>query len=372
MEQRELLRLEPNPIHPPHFNVALEQVRKHIPEQESALRPVLERTDQQGIDHFSIFQSQAFPGVEIPFTRVSVSSAPADAPKITYVIIPGWSWPPDWHPFTGWEVVYDRVIGSLPQSRSKNIEVYSMGSPNAFGGKVSQQWVESLKTGFSPYGEIYAEFISRIIDQGETNRQDRVILNGISLGATIAELAARSSLLQRRQHLQLLLDSPISSPSHNLMLSVIKALQIPLGFLGEAVARLSFDERKRIVQMANDRFLKQLGEVLKQRGIDTEDSRQQLGLKRKAALIDVWNMIKGTPWDTENTRSFIRRGMLDPVTFSPFNLLRIKTLRQKAQGKNTVRGIGKSLEFGIASTHSIERYRIEKWGRMVKYASPSK
>lgn len=356
MEQAELLHREPTAIHTPHLEVALKQIRKQIPEKESALRPVLERIDQQGIDNFSIFESQLYPGVEIPFTRVSVSSAPAEAPKVTYVIIPGWSWPPDWHPFTGWEVVYDRVIGSLLQSKSKNIQVYSMGSPNAFGGKVSQQWVESLKTGLSPYGQVYAEFVNQVIDQGEANRPDRIILNGSSLGSIIAELAARSPSLQGRKHLQLLLDSPVSS--HNL-----KAIQIPLGFTVEAVARLGFDERKRTVQMANSQFLRQLGEVLKQRGINTEDSRQQLGLKRQAALIDVWNMVKGSPLDTKNTRSFIRRGMADPVSFSPVMLLR--ALFQKIQGKNAVTGQGRSLEFAVAATHTIERYRIEKWGEMI-------
>lgn len=380
-------------LNSPYFDVALGVVREKIPEKESQIRRVLEVIDREGVENFSLFRPKDYPGVALPFTRINVTKLTNElfglnsepkrqekeqgtisSPRRLYFIFPGFAFPPAGHPFTPWDIVYDRVISLFPQiinpirkgETIPQIEVLVLGSPNGLGGKVSEEWVTALKDkGIPQYGQVSAEFVRKALPEEQNELENTwIILQGMSMGSTVAE-HTYLELPELKQKLQLLLDNPAGL--HERVLALLKGIQIPLGFLGEATVRGLFDQRVRNVIEAENVFLKKLEEMLQQRGIIEKDNQEQKKLKRKAALTDALNLIKGSSFDTESIRSFIRQGLYDPTSFSPSVFLR--TLLQTLQGKTPVLGKGRSLTFPILATHFINRYRVEKWGRIIDFAS---
>lgn len=92
-------------------------------------------------------------------------------------------------------------------------------------------------------------------------------------------------------------------------------------------------------------------------------------MKIKAALIDVWNLIKGSPFDTENVRSFIRQGITDPASFPSRGFFR--NLFKEFKNKISLTQKNRSSNFAINSTHFISRYRVDKWARIIEtFLSP--
>lgn len=254
---------------------------------------------------------------------------------------------------------------------NKDAEVYVVGYPQDFGGKVTEEWLEAIKADPAAYGRLYGEFVKNIMSQNPENA--RIVLHGMSLGTTPAELAAKTLSVEDRKKVQLLLDNPVGN--HGPLTIILKALQIPGGFLAEAVSRIALDERVRASTLAAQPFLNRLRDELSAKGIDWADSSEQKKMKLKAALVDVWNQIKGSPFDTENVRSFIRQGIADPVSFPSAafrEILSRKVKNIKVENKIVAKKRGKSLEFGIGATHFISRYRADKWARIVStFLSPS-
>lgn len=184
----------------------------------------------------------------------------------------------------------------------------------------------------------------------------------MSLGSTMAELAVKALSVKDRKKVQLLLDNPIGN--HGPLTTIFKVFQIPGGFLAEAGARMTLDERVKASTLAAQPFLNRLRHELSAKGIDWADSSEQKRMKLKATLIDAWNLIKGSPFDTENVRSFIRQGITDPVSFPSRGFFR--NLRNEFKNKINVTQNNRSLNFAINSTHFINRYRVDKWARIIR------
>lgn len=361
-----------------YFATALNEVRKKHPETEIQIRRILENIDTQGIGNFSIFTPSWDNAPTIPFTRVSVNAAIASLPhrqtevgekgrKEIRIVFGGIAIPPDASVFIPWDMVYNDVIGYIPGvvTSGKDAEVYVVGYPSDFGGKATEEWLEAIKAGPAAYGRLYGEFVKNIMAQNPENA--RIVLHGMSLGSTMAEHAVRALSVEDRKKVQLLLDNPVGN--HNPLTTIFKALQIPGGFLAEAGSRMIFDERVRASTLAAQPFLNRLRHELSAKGIDWADSSEQKRMKLKAALIDVWNLIKGSPFDTENVRSFIRQGITDPASFPSRGFFR--NLFKEFKNKISLTQKNRSSNFAINSTHFISRYRVDKWARIIEtFLSP--
>lgn len=362
-------------IHSQYFVAALREVRKKHPEQEDKIREILEKVDQQGLNNLAVFKPKKDAGLQVPYTKVSVNqtgslsnpekAAVEDKQKVIYIVFAGIAIPPAGHPFTPWDIVYDRVINSIPMAAlGKEVEVYSIGFPQSLGGKVTEAWINATQKSTDPYGVLYGEFVRGILDQNSQNC--RVILHGMSLGSTVAEQAARNLTDDQKKRVQVLLDNPVAD--HTKWLALIKALQIPVGFAGETAARMGLDQKIQATMTTEGKFLDQVKKVLSDKGIDWQDSKEQTSLKRWAAAFDIWNMVKGSSLDTANIRSFIRRGIVDPLSFPGAGFF--ESLVRDAKNKLFVAKNGKSLEFAISATHFINRYRVDKWARIVSNFLP--
>lgn len=207
------------PFHSVYFWAALQEVRKKHPEQEAKVRDILTNTDQQGADNIAVFHPDNDPNLGFPFTKVSVSQAINGAgidqnssakKKLIYMIFTGFANPPAGHPFTPWDMVYDRVINSIPgvSSGSKEVEVYSLGYPQGLGGQVSKDYLEGIDKGTDAYGKLYGEFVSKVLSSNDPDT--RIILQGMSFGSSVAELAFRNLTKEQQGKARLLLDNPVA------------------------------------------------------------------------------------------------------------------------------------------------------------------
>lgn len=390
-----------NKLKSPYFESAMHTVREEIPEKAREIAGVLTSTDDQMGEHLTVFKSQKFPGVVVPYSWVSVNEVIAgqfgayqtnDLPKKSRkeIVFPGFSRSPAGHPYTAGDIVYDRVIGAIPEvvgpvRRSKKTaesipeaEIISFGSPNGMGGRVTQEWVDGLKkSGFDQYAQLYDEMVKSLVGAEDSE----IVFNGMSMGATVAEKTARD--LASWKAIKVIMDNPVTN--HGSIARIWKALQIPVGFAGEGGLKMGFSKNMRMERAAEAEFNNEYRKVLAEKGISATDSDEQSALKGDAVRTDIIMLVKGSPLDTGDVRRYIRRGVGDPTTISPINLARVfskaagyKMSEQEklftGEMQNThgiIRGKTKSAkveEYAISSTHFINRLRVGKWARVIDMA----
>ena len=230
-----------------------------------------------------------------------------------------------------------------------------------WGGKVTPEWIEALKEkGFDAYAELDEEFVRSL----DANNEAEMIFNGMSMGATVAEKTARN--LASWKPIRVIMDNPVTN--HGVAQRVIKALQIPVGFAGESAALMAFNKNMKLEVAAEEAFNKEFERVLGEKGIQATDSKDQTRLKGAAVRTDVLMMIKGSPLDTDEVQTYIRRGMYDPTTLSPVNLARVFARAPRSHGiiqDTKAKGVK---EYAIGSTHFIDRIRVKKWDRVINMA----
>ena len=365
-----------------HFT---EQASKIETETTSEITRLVENIDGQGLSNFSTFESSRYQGLIVPYTKVSVDKLFANMPnvtvedlsektprqKATYIIFMGYEFPPSGHPFTAWDIVYDRAITSMGRVKKEDIEVIALGSPIGLGGKVTNEWVDNLyKDGFSAYGQIYSELILKMLKESDYTNA-KFVFQGMSMGGPVADHTARQ-LPELQGNTRLLLDNP-AGIHHSKATSILKGLQIPFGFATEGLVRLSTDPEVRKFFGKEPIFVDKLKSILTDRHIYTQESKEQLNLKKKALIINVINLIKGSELDTEGVRVYIRRGIKDPTAFSIDKF--IANLKLLAENKNPVTSYFRNnkpntkdrvLDFAIGSSHYINRFRIKRWERAIK------
>jgi hypothetical protein len=97
-----------------------------------------------------------------------------------------------------------------------------------------------------------------------------------------------------------------------------------------------------------------------------KDDREQSKLKLKAALAEALALIKGSPMDTESTRSFIRQGITDPLTFSPKRLYDIWNKQDEGTAMPMFAD-GKTLEVPFKGNHFFIYNRYNRWNKVLEY-----
>lgn len=101
-----------------------------------------------------------------------------------------------------------------------------------------------------------------------------------------------------------------------------------------------------------------------------KDAPEQLKLKWKATIVEVWTLIKGSSLDTDGVRSFIRRGMYDPVTFSMGRLFEIWQKSNQGKGAQFYQD-GKSVEAPFRGQHMFFYNRYKRWSTILDFAEGS-
>lgn len=388
-------------LHTPYYEVTLKEFAEAHPEKADAMKTVLDEIDEQGIKNFSIFRSEAMPGVAFSHTKLTVTpelierlsknSAVAemeqtekkeedegkeektDAKRQDYFLFTSFSPPPDGHAFTPQDVAIDRYIRLMPRvagaikrgETPPEVNVHLLGAPTGLGGSVNEEWIENIKkNGLDGPAKLYAEFING--REPADGKDVHIVLQGASRGAIIAEKTSKYLHEELQKNTQRLLDNPVGSHEKGQWL---KGAQVVAGLGGEIIARILFDDTMKNLMKLGGPFAEKLAE---EKNIQ-KDGDEQKKLKLKAALAEGLALVKGSPLDTENTRSFIRRGIKDPSTFTPKKLFEIWKKGGKETGKFPMFQKGKSLEVPFKSSgHFFFYNRFDRWNKILGYSENAK
>ena len=228
-------------IRSPHFATTMGEIRRKSPEITEDVRRILESVDKQGIENMGFFESSDYLGLRIPYTKVNVNevagkSFPSlktgnangeEQRKIVYFLFQGMGG----HPFASWQMVYDRTITSFAKIASAikrgetppEIDIYSLGSPEGLGGRVSEKWQEAIKNeGFEAYGKAYASLVKGLLEDDNQPVNRTIVFNGNSLGSTVAEKTS-GVLKPLGYEIKLLLDNPVNTDSYSQPLKYARA-----------------------------------------------------------------------------------------------------------------------------------------------------
>lgn len=367
-----------------HFSQTLVEVAKKAPELCEDVKSILESTDAQGILNLRTFEPEEFPGLLIPFTKVNVNTVfgstfhratqeadeqqtNKDSKRIAYFIFRGFANPPRGHPFTAWNMVYDRVITEFPKIANalKNkgpvpdIDVYSLGSPVGLGGRVSKNFIRSASAnGFEAHGEAYADLIASVLPQDSAVR---IIFNGNSLGSTIAAETAKK---MPEINAGLLLDNPVNVENRPQAVRYLSGIQQAIMYAVEVGAKRILNKEGAKEEREEQKFNTALARIFTEKGIPADDS-EQLKLKRNLIFLDEKNVIKGNPLDP-NIRTLVRRGKQDLMTTTPKDYL---TSKNGAEDRLTSYGQrGRISNFAIDSSHFIKRIRVKRWKQAIEFS----
>ncbi|MDP2668449.1 MAG: hypothetical protein Q8P07_01265 [bacterium] len=384
-------------LHTPYYEVTLKEFAEAHPEKAEAMKTVLDEIDEQGIKNFDVFRSETMPGVAFSHTKLTVTpelinklsknyavtetgpeakednaegrEEKTDAKRQDYFLFTAFAPPPDGHAFTVEDMAIDRYIRLLPRvagalkrgEKPPEINVHLLGAPTGMGGSVNEEWIKNIKkNGLDAHAKLYSEFING--QEPPDDKDVHVVLQGVSKGAVIAEKTSKYPHEDLQKNTQRLLDNPAGEHEKGRWL---KGAQVAAGLAGETVSRMLFDDTMKNLMKLGGLFTERLQE---EKNIP-KDGDEQKKLKLKAALAEGVALLKGSPLDTENTRSFIRRGIKDPLTFTPKRLLEVWKKGGKEKGSFPMFQKGRSLEVPFNSPgHFFIYNRFERWNKILGYS----
>jgi hypothetical protein len=392
---------ESKELHTPYYGVTLEAFSKEFPEQRAEMKTVLDEIDKQSIENFAAYKSEAMEGVSFSYTKLSITpeimsrlsqkSDPAEhlgannfsdemareeeangeeetaAKRQDYFLFCAFGLPPDGTAFTAGDIAIDRFIRLMPRvarpmkkgEEIPEVNIYVLGAPTGFAGSVTQEWIDQVKeNGLETHAKLYAEFIKKHEPEDDSNRH--IVLQGVSKGAVVAEKTSKYLPEEVQKNTQRLLDNPAGDHKPG---QYIKGAEVLAGMVGETVARVLFDkDMMQPLMKVGGPFLDKLSEKT---GI-AKDDKEQSKLKLKAALAEALALIKGSPMDTESTRSFIRQGIGDPLSFSPKRLYEIWKKEDEGVGIPMF-SKGKTLEVPFKGKHFFIYNRYNRWNKVLEY-----
>lgn len=411
MLQKRAERQEPLTLKTPFHTPTLNAFSKEFPGKREALEGVLNEIDRQAMGNFDVFRSKEYPGVSFSFTTLRITpdvlarlrvgvhvtaggpSAPEEASvdengkdvsdkeihtgaqQQDFFLFSAFDFPPGGHAFASEDMGIDRFIRLLPRVTNSlrlgqeppEVTMYWLGAPSGFGGSVTSGWVKAIdEGGLQEEAKLYAEFIADREKAGKTDRH--IVLQGVSKGAVVAERARAFLPEGLRPSVQCLLDNPVGD--HKPVLpDQLKGGQIVAGLLGELGARISLEKIKGegILKDLETHGAGFVDGLAKKTGIQ-KDTEEQLSLKQKGAWAELGALLKGTELDTENIRSYIRRGMYDPLSFSLQRF--IETLmKERLIIAAPVLKRGKSLEVPFKGSHLFPYIRYHRWASILDFVT---
>ncbi len=391
---------------PPYAEEIQAQVTTMFPEQEHAIRSVVEEITEQGHANRKIFRSQEFPGVSLPYTiikpteelvekiaELNTASAPKkeretspsdstsqvlqDKREKKYtLLLPGSAPPSDSHEFSTIDMAVHTMIMSLPQvSEAKSqkkpipdLHIIMPGMPDALGGHVTADFFKQVdKKGFTTYGKLYAELLQEILPtQTDEDNNAHILLHGVSQGAIIANAMLKYLPDSIRTKTQSLLDNPAGSHTPSTIHSTIKGGQILAGLMGEIGVRTFKDELTKGINGKAAAFRN----YLRERHLIDPDSKSQTALKYLTAASKGMWLIHGSPLDTKENRLFIREGMKDPLTTGLSRVMRVHNAMVEAatKGRTSIQLAAKNRDRSFTSVtehgnHIWIYQHPEKWNK---------
>lgn len=361
----------------------------------------LDAIDREVVNNFKVFESQEYPGVRFSHTSISlrkvtgfpenslVSPKQEEAPgrKLTCVIFTPFSPPPGGDADDVMNAVYDRVFTVLSEIKrhpTQDVAVHVLGLPTSKWGSVSEEWVGDLKKGvveteegdhgFAQHGKLYAEFLRTVLPQNQTDLQNvRIRFYGSSMGSILASETAKQ--FPEIWNKRVLVDVPTGThkpTGKTAKLPVVgtvplsaKGLQIMVGFGTELAIRTKLDSLVKTSFGGKKKAREELTTVLLERGIVPHESKAEDALKKDAFLQEIKLLIRGTPFDTDDFRSYVVQGMLDPATVDLKRILFL--IKKRSMDKRFFKFGKRTLATGINYTHWMDRGRWpDKWVRSIE------
>lgn len=360
-----------------HPETSVASIKDQVLQKREKLRVWLDAIDREAVNNFGVFESEQNPGVRFPFTKIRVGNVASSAqnspinpeaeklPRKTVVVFTPFIPPPGGGPDDIMNTIYDRVLTALPDiaqrdtHKAKNITVYGLGLPTGKWGSVSEEWLSDLKKhGFSEYGKLYAEHLRTVLGEGN------ILFFAGSMGTILASETAKQ-LPEHWENLRLLLNNPagVHKPTH----LPVKGLQVVGGFGAKAGIRMYLPFVDNVVKTSMSgvkQAREALSMVLQQKGMMSYESDEQNALKKTANGQAIKFLIKGTPLDTDNFRSYIEQGMLDPAITDPKKIFFLMT---HSKDKRFFKAGERSLGMGVNYSHWMDPGRWpDKWVRGIE------
>jgi hypothetical protein len=364
----------------------LSAVEEIYPRHSAAVEKILQNLDGQGVANYDFYYPENFPGVRIPYTRVSVNETAQSivgfpdrrlsGERIVLALFQPWCLPPAGHPFDLWGEIYHRSFQTLIRTTPRNdaqvpqYDIYSIGLPHSFSGTVTEDWLEGLrKQGFSQYGQTYAQLLRENV-LNTAHNVSTITLEGLSMGAVLADKTA-VALPELADEDRLKLFFYIPTGFHSPIQRLYKSVQLPLGFFGEVGFRRSLDKNFKVETDAENNFLGAMRVELEKKGMTFDE--ESSALKTEAGKIDGINLLKGTQLESVVPITTVR-GAFDPVNSNPV-LAAGELLRVAIRGRNGENeSIGSKLriihrgnqtEFIVHGSHYINynEARVKSWMR---------
>lgn len=334
-------------IRSPYSEVYEQEFLKAHPEEEAAADVIFEDLDNQILNSYESYRSEAYPGVAFSHTALRVTPElikkiratdpdstplpevnlkPSTSKDQKWFLFTAFSLPPGGDALTVGDLGIDRFIRLLPTVAravkagevAPNTEINLMGSPTGFGGEVTQEWIDAIKTeGFDAYGKLYSEYVKKHVPEDPAKLDNtRIVLQGVSKGTIVADKTFAHLTPEIQKHTQELIDNPAGNHKAIPLIKYFSGLKVFSGLIGETAVRLAGDPIMKDLMKRDKAFYKAVSE---QKGI-APDSPEQTKLKKGAVIHEGLRLLSGTPLDTENNRMFVRRSITDPLTFNPARL----------------------------------------------------
>lgn len=368
MSERARITEEPKDSGEPHSRYllpALREIRRRYPDNQGVrnrMRGFLTDIDQEGIKNYNFYEPPEFPGVRIPFTRVNVGevarnmlaakgeSIPEINPEIPSVrertvIYPAYAKNPNGHPFDLWGAVYDSTSAQLQEAvdairhgENPNTEIYAVGLPHGFSGKVTTQWHNGLRIhGFDQYGEAYAGLLRStgfIPEDPNARANTKYTFEGYSMGGPVADATVHAlpelEEAGKLGNVEEILYIPTGFEKNKKPLLYYRRARMGLGIqLG--LARLWLQKEQHIEWDGEPVFKDRMIHLLQGRGIDMSETAEERELKDACANIDVYKMARGTVIHSTNAHTTTVVGGGDLVN-APFTQLAGSTSRALSRG----------------------------------------
>lgn len=380
--------------------------------KKEKLESYIDAVDREVVDNFQVFESENHPGVRFPYSSVNVNRVASSLherlvdpsqeqeprQKLTYVIFASFSQLAGGDPDDEMNSVYDRVFATLPKLKTNpnlDINMHILGLPTSRWGSVSDKWVEGLEkgvqekyqtekerkeseSGFTQHGSLYSEFLKSVLDL-DPQGKEKVGFYASSMGSILASETAKK-LPEIWDRLHVLIDVPTGThePSGertkklpfvgSIPLSQ-KGLQVLAGFGAEVAFMMFTDDLVKTAFGGKKAAQQKLVNILRGRGMATHESDLENKLKKSAYFNEIKLLVRGTPLDTQDFRTYVVQGMLDPATLSVDRLgFVLKNILPFFKDKKRFFAAGKrSLGMGINYTHWMDRGRwLTKWVRNIE------
>lgn len=343
----------------------------------AVLADALNAIDQQAYENYDQLQPDNAEGAAFPMTHINVREIatklgislpepqeghPSAGEKRTYVVIPGFDPPAQQdHAMASWEAVYDRVFTSLRRvANGADVDIRIIGYPYGAGGKMTEAWAKKVEDeGFAAYGEALGQQVSEM-----TRESHKVVINGHSMGAKVAESISAYLDQDTKDKTTLLLDSP--AITNNVLQGARMVAALATGALGP----LSFKEMgaRAKAMVPHKEFLMKLA---REKGLDVptagneEAAHDKLG--KKSFTGDLLRIVKGKAGMTGegDVRAFVRANWFAEALGNPRRFIEHYVRREKGELQVFDDQNSRWMHVPTDEKHVPDRLDYKKWTGIV-------